>query len=228
MNKIDFSQITTLLFDFDGVLADTESGRYAAYGEILSEYGLDLRSRCELKNISGLTGDGILTRYFPELNRDQVKEIVRRRQALYMGNLRKYCPPYPGAAATVRDLKQKGYFLALTTANSTAAANTLLDALEIRPYFDAVCGREICEDPVKKIKEYSLVPQYLGRKISECVVIEDSPVGVLGAKRGGFFCIAFERFPHPDVTAHSDVLLHDYNEFRALFGLAPINLQAAR
>ena len=218
------SSVTTLLFDFDGVLADTESGRFMAYGEILSEYGFSLQERCELKNISGLTGDGILTKYFPELTREQVHEIVRRRQALYMGNLAKYCPAYPGAVETVRDLKQRGYFLALTTANSTKAAETLLESLHARPYFDAVCGREICEDPVRKIKEYSLGPEHLHRAIAECAVIEDSPTGVLGAKRGGFFCIAFERFPHPDVTANADILLHDYNEFRALFDLAPLAL----
>jgi len=223
MNKT-LSTVSTLLFDFDGVLADTEQGRFLAYGEILSEYGFSLQERCELKNISGLTGDGILTKYFPELNREQVRQIVTRRQALYMGNLAKYCPAYPGAVETLRDLKQRGYCMALTTANSTAAACTLLDSLHARSYFDAVCGREICEDPVKKIKEYSLVPGHLHKTIAECAVIEDSPVGVLGAKRGGFFCIAFERFPHPDITAHADILLHDYNEFRALFDLDPLQL----
>lgn len=224
MNKTSIPSVDTLLFDFDGVLADTETGRFMAYGEILKEYGYSLSDRCELKNISGLTGDGILTKYFPELSREQVREIVTRRQKLYMGNLKKYCPPYPGAVETLRDLKQQGYILALTTANSTQAASVLLDALGARSYFDAICGREICEDPVKKIKEYSLVPQYLKKRISDCIVIEDSPVGVLGAKRGGFFCIAFERFPHPDITANADILLHDYNEFRALFHLPPIVL----
>lgn len=222
----NLSHVTTLLFDFDGVLADTESGRFMAYGEILKEYGFSLQERCELRNISGLTGDGILTKYFPELSREQMKDIITRRQRLYMSNLQKYCPPYPGAVATLRDLKRLGYFMALTTANSTTAAHTLLEALGAHDCFDAVCGKEICEDPVRKVKDYSLVPKHLNRTIEECAVIEDSPVGVRGARRSGFFCIAFERFPHPDITANADILLHDYNEFRALFGLPAMDLQA--
>ncbi len=216
--------ISCILFDFDGVLADTESGRYETYREILEEYGIDMASRVRLEDLVGLTGDGFIMKFFPEIPLPDVHEIVRRRQELYMSNLGRFVLPYPGAQATVKELKERGFALALTTANSTESAKVLLDVLGIRDCFDAVLGREVCEDPVLKRKEYGLVATHLGVDRSECVVIEDSPVGVAGARRAGYFTIAFERFEHPDIKANADIIIHDYNQLRQLFCLEPVLL----
>ena len=223
MDIQDIRQTTTLLFDFDGVLADTEAGRYDAYCDIFEEYGYDLRSRCVMTDLIGFTGDGFMSKFFPEIPADIVKEMVYRRQKHYMDHLDKFCIPFPGVRQTIADLKQKGYHLALTTANSTAVAKQLLEVVGVLEYFDNICGREICEDPVTKVKDYSRVPAQINKTIDECVVIEDSPVGVAGAKRSGFRCIAFDHFEDPVIKEQADAIVHDFNELRKLFGLADIH-----
>ncbi|MDR1172173.1 MAG: HAD family phosphatase [Bacteroidales bacterium] len=225
MNIQDIKQITTILFDFDGVIADTENGRYEAYCDIFEEYGYDLRSRCIMTDLVGFTGDGFMSKFFPEIPPGQVKEIVCKRQEYYMNHLDRFCKPFPGVRQTIADLKQGGYFLALTTANATAVARQLLEVVGVLEYLDTVCGREICEDPVMKVKDYSRVPVHINKTIGECVVIEDSPVGVAGAKRSGFYCIAFEHFENPVVKEQADAIVHDFNELRKLFGLSEINLK---
>jgi len=219
-NIKDFQQITSILFDFDGVIADTESGRYEAYCDIFEEYGYDMRSRCVMTDLLGFTGDGFMKKFFPEIPQEHVKEMVRKRQTHYMEHLDRFCKPFPGMQPTIADLKQKGYFLALTTANATKVAWQLLQAVGVAEYFDAVCGREICEDPVTKVKDYSRVPAQINKTIDECVVVEDSPVGVAGAKRGGFRCIAFDHYGDPVMQEQADVVVHDYNDLRRLFGLS--------
>jgi beta-phosphoglucomutase-like phosphatase (HAD superfamily) len=219
LNGLDLKHISTFLFDFDGVIADTESGRYEAYCDILEELGYDMRSRCTVGEMVGLTGDGLIAKFFPEIPGKEAKEIVRRRQTYYMAHLDRFCRPFPGMRQTIKDIKSEGYYLALTTANYTLAANRLLDVVGVAEYFDAVCGREICEDPISKVKDYSLVPKHLHKEIAECVVVEDSPVGVSGAKRSGFYCIAFEHFKDPVLTEFADALVHDYNDLRKIIGL---------
>jgi len=221
---IDIHQITAILFDFDGVICDTENGRYEAYCDIFEEYGYNMRSRCVMIDLLGLTGDGFMKKYFPEIPPELVNEMVCKRQKYYMDNLDVFCRPFPGAQQTIKDLKQKGYYLALTTANATETARQLLQVANVLDYFDCVCGREICENPVTKVKDYSNVHVHTGKKPEECIVIEDSPVGVAGAKRGGFRCIAFNHYKDPLINEQADVVVHDFNDLRKLFGLAEISL----
>ena len=222
---MNIQQTTAILFDFDGVIADTETGRYEAYCDIFEEYGYDLRSRCVMTDLLGFTGDGFMKKFFPEIPSEHVKEMVRKRQKHYMEHLDKFCKPFPGVRQTIADLKQKGYYLALTTANSITVVKQLLEAVGALEYFDVLCGREICEDPVTKVKDYSLVPAQINKTIDECVVIEDSLVGVAGAKRGGFCCIAFDHYQDPAIREQADAIVHNYNELRSLFGLPEINLK---
>ena len=216
--------ITTILFDFDGVIADTEKGRYEAYCDIFEEYGYDLRSRCVMTDLLGFTGDGFMSKYFPEIPPELVKEMVCKRQKHYMDHLDRFCKPFPGVRQTIADLKGKGYYMAVTTANATAVVQQLLEVIGVGEYFDALCGKEICEDPVTKVKDYSRVPAQINKTIDECIVIEDSPVGVAGAKRGGFRCIAFEHFEDPLIKEQADYIVHDYNDLRKWFGLPEIIL----
>jgi len=216
--------ITTILFDFDGVIADTEKGRYEAYCDIFEEYGYDLRSRCVMTDLLGFTGDGFMSKFFPEIPPELVKEMVRKRQKHYMDHLDRFCKPFPGVQQTIADLKGKGYYMAITTANATAVVQQLLEVIGVGEYFDALCGKEICEDPVTKVKDYSRVPAQINKTIDECIVIEDSPVGVAGAKRGGFRCIAFEHFEDPLIKEQADYIVHDYNDLRKWFGLPEIIL----
>ena len=219
------NKITTILFDFDGVIADTEKGRYEAYCDIFEEYGYDLRSRCVMTDLLGFTGDGFMSKFFPEIPPESVKTMVHKRQAYYMDHLDRFCKPFPGMRQTVADLKQKGYYLAITTANATAVVHQLLQAVGVREYFDVLCGREICENPVTKVKDYSRVPEQINKTIDECMVIEDSPVGVAGAKRGGFRCIAFDHYNDPVIQELADFTVHDFNGLRILFGLPEIDLK---
>ena len=225
---MNIQQITTILFDFDGVIADTESGRYEAYCDIFEEYGYDLRSRCVMTDLLGFTGDGFTKKFFPEIPPEHVKEMVRKRQKHFMEHLDRFCIPFPGVQETIADLKQKGYVLALTTANATPVAWQLIQTVGVAQYFDAVCGREICEDPVTKVKDYSRVPSQINKIIDDCIVVEDSPVGVAGAKRAGFRCIAFDHYGDAEIQEQADMVVTDYNDLRRIFGLPEISLSVVQ
>ena len=143
------TSFTTVLFDFDGVIADTEQGRYAVFAEIMAEQGLDFKARVSLSQMQGLTGRAMMKRYFPELPAEQALSIVRRREQIYMANLADYCIPYPGVKETVTALKERGFYLANTTANSTETAGILLRHVGIFHLFDKVLGYEYCENPAR-------------------------------------------------------------------------------
>ena len=218
--SVSISDFTTVLFDLDGVLADTEQGRYKVFAEILAEQGIDFSARVSISQMQGLTGRAMMKRYFPELLAEQALSVVRRREQIYMANLASYCIPFPGMVETVTTLKERGYYLANTTANSTETAKILLKHIGIYSCFDMVLGHEYCENSTTGKKDYGRVAGLIGRSVAESVVIEDSPVGIKGARMHGYYTIAFERNPHPDIQKYANKVIHTYQELNDFFGIS--------
>lgn len=181
---------TCLIFDFDGVIADTDLGRYKALRKILEKYDSSLSQRMSKKDFIGLSTKGYLKKYSQTLTNSQIKEIVSKRHDLFFSNLSEYCIPYKNMVESIRYFNSI-YELAIVTTNSAPNVTLLLKHLGIFNLFKWVIGREISENE-KLVKTYVQIPEILNKQVSECIVIEDSDFGVNAAKKEGFLCIRFD------------------------------------
>lgn len=181
---------TCLIFDFDGVIADTDLGRYKALRKILETYDKSLSQRMSKKDFIGLSTKGYLKKYSQTLTNSQINEIVSKRHDLFFSNLSEYCIPYKNMVESIRYFNSI-YELAIVTTNSTPNVTLLLKHLGIFNLFKWVIGREISENE-KLVKTYVQIPEILNKQVSECIVIEDSDFGVNAAKKEGFLCIRFD------------------------------------
>lgn len=184
------NKITCLIFDFDGVIANTDYGRYKALKQILPKYDKALSNSISPTDFIGLSTKGYLKQNSNTLSDSQIEEIVSQRHKLFFSNLSKYCIPYENMKESIEYLHGK-FDLALVTTNSTKNIEILLNHLGIKKLFKWIIGREISENE-KLIKSYSLIPSVIKKNVSECLVIEDSNIGVDAAKKVGFFCIRFD------------------------------------
>jgi len=184
------NKITCLIFDFDGVIADTDLGRYKALKKILLNYDSDLANSISKKDIIGLSTKGFLTQNSKKLGINQIDEIVRERHKLFFSNLSTYCLPYKDMKETIVYLSSK-FDLAIVTTNTTENVNIALEHLEILPLFKWIIGREKSENEYF-IKTYEKVPSIIDKRVEECIVIEDSNIGINAATREGYFCIRFD------------------------------------
>lgn len=184
------SKITCLIFDFDGVLADTDSGRFLTLKNILKNYDIKLAHSFSKTDLIGLSTKAFLVKYAKNLTQKQIKEIEYKRHELFFSNLSTYCLPYEKMKESIKFLSSK-YDLAIVTTNSAENVKIMLEHLKIINSFKWIIGRENSEDK-DFVKTYDLVPKLLGKAISECIVIEDSNYGVFAAKRKGFICIRFD------------------------------------
>ncbi len=104
----------------------------------------------------------------------------------------------PGVVDVVRALRERGMTLAITSSAVRSSIETILIRLGLRDAFALIVdGSEVAHgkpDP----EAYLLTARKLGVRPEECVVVEDSHVGVLAAKRAGMYCIAV-RNPHAQV-----------------------------
>jgi phosphoglycolate phosphatase-like HAD superfamily hydrolase len=181
---------TSIIFDYDGVIANTDLSRFKLLNDILSEYNIELAKSHNQKDLIGLSTNSFLLKNFKSLSQIEIDEIVYKRHELFFSNLNRYCLPYDNMKETVAYFHSK-FELAIVTTNSLENVKVQLDFLGIRNYFKWIVGREICENK-EFVKTYGYVSDTIDREISSCIVIEDSDVGVNAAVEEGYYCIRFD------------------------------------
>lgn len=208
-----------IIFDFDGVIAETEHGRYALLASMLTNYGINLKNNYEVHDIAGTPTDIFLKTNFPDLANEQILEIVRERRNIFFQDLGKYCTVYPGAPETIKELSHQGYTVILATTNDSVVGEKLLEFIGIENDFAHKLYRDSIQNIDTQKKDYSLLVDKLGLSPTESVIVEDSYVGVSSAKSNSFFCIAFNRYGDKNISDLADITVTDFNEFRLLFNL---------
>ncbi len=182
--------IKALIFDFDGVVLDTEGPSYAAWREVYAQYDLVL-DYDEWVNAVGSRG---YTNYQADLSRllgrpVELDEIV----SIYLGyitDLLNQLPVMPGVEATINAAEELGLKLAVA---SGSVCHRVYDQLKRVGLFDRFESIK-CRDDVPQIKPdpalYNLTLEVLGVAPNEALALEDTPNGVLAAKRAGIYCVA--------------------------------------
>ena len=180
--------ITTVIFDLDGLLADTERLHCQAYQEALRRHGAALteaeyadhwvragRGIGDWVSIRGLTLDPLALRAYKS---DRYLELLTV-------SLR----PMDGALALLKNLHGKKT-LALASSSYRDAVDAVLQGLDIVHYFEAVIsGLDVAR--VKPAPDIFLAAaRAVGAAPSECLVLEDAEKGVLAAHEAGMACIA--------------------------------------
>lgn len=179
--------ITTLIFDLDGLLADTEKLHCKAYQDAFTRYGFVLTEEDYSDHwikMGGSVGEFISSRGWkidPELVR-----ITKAKR--YEELVESTAEPMPGAIPILS--RMAGWKkLALATSSYEESAHAVLKALKIGDYFSCIATRSSAE----KIKPFPdlflFVATTLCEKPEHCLVFEDSEKGIIAAHSAGMKCI---------------------------------------
>jgi HAD superfamily hydrolase (TIGR01509 family) len=121
----------------------------------------------------------------------------------------------PGVEATIRALHARGITLAVTSSAVGDAIDAILRRLQLRDFFALIVdGSDVARgkpDP----EAYLVTARKLGVDPAECIVFEDSQVGVQSARRAGMYCIGV-RNPHAKAEqdlSEANVVLGSMEEF---------------
>lgn len=183
--------LQAIVFDFDGLILDTEWSVYRAIDEIYSEHGhqLDLEW---WRSIVGTTGGGDWSERLEELvGRSLDHEQLHARSVRRHHDLVDALEPLPGVVDLIEAAHAEGLRLAVASSSMTRWLEQNLARLGLHRRFDALCGRDVVGGRAKPAPDvYLAALDALGVAADGAVAIEDSPHGVAAAKAAGLACVA--------------------------------------
>ncbi len=183
--------IEALVFDFDGLILDTEMPDYQAWRETYQTYGLEFpldRWALRVGTVSSLFDpyEHLEQKLGQKLNRAEVlqKQRARNLELVALEKLR------PGVEEYLNEAYRMKLRVAVASSSTQDWVVGHLSRLEIADYFHSIRTR----DDVDRVKPYpdlyDATLETLGIKPDEAVAFEDSPNGIKAAKAAGLYCVA--------------------------------------
>lgn len=172
--------IDTVLFDFDGVVADTEPSYDLFWNSKAEKFNLGFENFAAM--IKGETLRNIIGEYF-KCASDSEKAAIAKDLDAFEQEM-----PYkeiPGSANFIRILKERGFKLGLVTSSSMHKMKYALAKLGLENCFDAIVTGDSIKEGKPNPQCYITAAQMLKSDPSNCTVFEDSINGMraaLGAK----------------------------------------------
>jgi HAD superfamily hydrolase (TIGR01509 family) len=183
-----------VLWDLDGTLLDSEEYHWLSWRETMASLGRPI-ARPEFLATFGLRNDEILPRWLGTgATRDDVDRVSLAKESLYRKLLRERgVIPLPGAAEWLSRLHTQGWLQAIASSAPRANVDVVLDVLGFGRYFQAVVSAEDVTAGKPDPQVFTTAAAKLGARAQNCVVVEDSPLGVEAAHRAGMRCIGVSR-----------------------------------
>jgi HAD superfamily hydrolase (TIGR01509 family) len=181
--------IAALIFDFDGLLVDTETPAFESWQPIYAEYGQRLSLDLWKGSLGTSHGFDPLT-HLAALTGAQIdRDALWARRLASKRELAALQPLLPGAQVMLAQARALGLACALASSSDRPWIDHWIDLHNITGYFSCI---RTAEDVVRTKPSPELflsAAACLGTQPNACLVFEDSPNGILAARAAGMRCV---------------------------------------
>jgi mannitol-1-/sugar-/sorbitol-6-/2-deoxyglucose-6-phosphatase len=213
------SPFCAVIFDLDGVLADSEPWWNQIDAKLLAEYGVSYRGEYH-RNVLGVSYPLAVEFYKNAFHISaSVQELMRRRGEIATDFFSNRVDLFPSAKVTLEQLRDMKLPLAVATSSVSASARPLLDRTGIRNLFTVVVTGDEVHQGKPHPDIYLRAAKKLGISPEACLVIEDSLAGMAAGKAANMRVAAIpdRRFVDPrDYEKDGDHVLGSLSEIPAL------------
>jgi HAD superfamily hydrolase (TIGR01509 family) len=197
------------IFDFDETIIDLEPQHTAAHAALCRDYGDDYAAMPESFRLGSgrrIVDDIREMRAHFGWTASEEELFVRRQEHFDAVCAAADLQPMEGVSELIEEIRTWGIPMAITSSAVASSIETILQRLGLRDSFTLIVdGSEVLHgkpDP----EAYLLTARKLGVRPAQCVVFEDSHVGVVAAKRAGMFCVAVR---NPSALTRQDLSMAD-------------------
>lgn len=189
--------IRALVFDFDGLILDTETPLIDSYGDVHLAHGVAFDRATFLRNVghADYTFDP-WHGFSPHADRIALEIQRRACKEARLGEQQ----VLPGVVALLDAAREHQLRVGLASNSEHTWVEPLLEQLGLRDRFEFLACREDAPSPKPEPDLYKLVLNRFGLRGFEAIAFEDSHTGSIAAKRANLWCVAA---PNTS-TAHHD------------------------
>lgn len=199
--------IRALIFDFDGLILDTETALIEAYGDVHGAHGVPFDKPLFTRSVGHADYAFDPWRGFGAAA-DRIG-LEAQRQAFNRTRTESQ-PVLPGVVALIEEGRRAGLGIGLASNSSHGHVEGHLARIGLLERFSFIACREDVAAPKPEPDLYRLVLGHFGIRGHEAIAFEDSHTGSLSAKRAGLWVVAVPNastghhdFAHADLTAKS-------------------------
>lgn len=218
-----------VVFDFDGVIVDTEPFHYRAFQKILVPLGLGYTWNQYTDYFMGFDDRDAFREAFKlgglPLDDARLSELINIKAGIFQEVISEGVTAYPGVVNLVRQLRKNGTALAICSGALKSDIVPILRYLEIESCFSEVISAEDVihskPDPASYVLAKDMLqkrlPQMFAENNDQMIAIEDTPAGVASAKGAGLQVIAVTNSYPADKLHEADKIVTSLEELDFTF-----------
>lgn len=180
-------QFETVVFDFDGTIADTFRGVRFCFLEALHAFGYDETDEVKLHTYLGPPLFDSFMLYCHD--EETARQMVAKYREVYRAGALLKCDLYDGITDVFEALDAAGIKLAIASSKPGEFVKRLLCHFELEKYFDFISAPVIGKPDPSKYELITAAVSALGADLSATVMVGDRKFDIEGAKQAGVFAV---------------------------------------
>lgn len=187
--------LQAIVFDFDGVIADTEPLHYRAFMRVLNPLGIDFGYRAYLQDYIGCDDRDALRLAFRSVGRPlddaSMRDLIAAKSAAFDAVVAEGVEVFPGVVALI-ERASAALPLAICSGALRSDIEGIMPAVgdgRLLERFSAVVTAEDVARSKPDPASYALAAKRLGVAPSACLAIEDTPTGLASARAAGMWTL---------------------------------------
>ncbi|QQR80680.1 MAG: HAD family phosphatase [Deltaproteobacteria bacterium] len=216
--------LRAILFDFDGVIVNSEPIHLEKLQILLAEEGILLTKEDYYKNYLGYDDRDCLHHVFLDQNKvltpEKKESLIQRKLKMVMEAFDRGEIVMPDVKAFIQKVTND-YYCAIVSGAHREEIISILEGCGLRKHFKIIIGSEDVAKSKPDPEGYKKAMQLLNRDFvptseillpAECLVIEDSPWGITAGKKAGAVCVGITNTYNADRLFEADFVVNNFSE----------------
>jgi beta-phosphoglucomutase len=192
--------LRAIVFDFDGVITDSEVLHLRSFNQVLTQYGVEISTKDYYKEYLGLSDldcfKALIDRKVLQKPAKEIENLAKEKNQVFEKLAKTEGRIIEGVRDFLQMLRQNNIPMAICSGALLAEIELVLEQARLRPFFEVIVSAEFVKKGKPSPEGFLLTLRKLNRNRrnpilpNQCIVIEDSHWGLEAAKAAGMHSVA--------------------------------------